>query len=226
MKRLILTTCLMLSSVAANAATIEHITNGDFETGDFSGWNVVDTGSGNWNINDGSFVTDGFGTVAPISGVFDAVTTQSGPGFHNLFQDISLSSSFSSAILSWDDRVQSGAGFSDPNQEWRVLIEDLSGALISEVFSTSPGDSTSQLGPNSRTFDLTSLLTPFANQNIRISFEEEDDSGFFSASLDNVSFTTNVSPVPVPAAVWLFGSGLIGLIGMKKKSSKVSILSA
>ncbi|MCK4823198.1 VPLPA-CTERM sorting domain-containing protein [bacterium] len=27
-----------------------------------------------------------------------------------------------------------------------------------------------------------------------------------------------VAPVPVPAAVWLFGSGLIGLIGMAKRS--------
>ena len=32
----------------------------------------------------------------------------------------------------------------------------------------------------------------------------------------------DVSPVPVPAAVWLFGTGLIGLIGMRKKSSSFS----
>ncbi len=34
------------------------------------------------------------------------------------------------------------------------------------------------------------------------------------------------SNIPVPGAVWLFGSGLIGLIGMKSKSSKKSIFSA
>ncbi len=34
------------------------------------------------------------------------------------------------------------------------------------------------------------------------------------------------SAVPVPAAVWLFGSGLIGLVGMKKRSSKFSTFSA
>jgi hypothetical protein len=32
--------------------------------------------------------------------------------------------------------------------------------------------------------------------------------------------------VPIPAAVWLFGSGLIGLVGMRKKVSKLSTLSA
>ena len=37
---------------------------------------------------------------------------------------------------------------------------------------------------------------------------------------------SSVSEVPIPAAVWLFGSGLIGLIGMRKKSSKISRLSA
>jgi hypothetical protein len=38
----------------------------------------------------------------------------------------------------------------------------------------------------------------------------------------DIQFGT-VSSVPTPAAVWLLGSGLIGLIGMRKKSSKVSI---
>jgi hypothetical protein len=36
---------------------------------------------------------------------------------------------------------------------------------------------------------------------------------------DSVAFTNNfeVTPVPVPAALWLFGSGLLGLIGMVKR---------
>ena len=31
---------------------------------------------------------------------------------------------------------------------------------------------------------------------------------------------TNVAPVPVPAAVWLFGSGLIGLIGIARRKAR------
>lgn len=34
---------------------------------------------------------------------------------------------------------------------------------------------------------------------------------------DNVSFQADVSAVPVPAAVWLFGSGLVGLVGMARR---------
>ena len=40
----------------------------------------------------------------------------------------------------------------------------------------------------------------------------------FDVVLDNLSaVTTPVSTVPVPAAVWLFGSGLIGLIGFARR---------
>lgn len=36
---------------------------------------------------------------------------------------------------------------------------------------------------------------------------------------------SNVSPVPVPAAVWLFGSGLLGLLNLKRKSvNSVSVV--
>jgi len=38
--------------------------------------------------------------------------------------------------------------------------------------------------------------------------------------------TGNPSPVPIPAAVWLFGSGLMGLIGMMRKKSKSVTVSA
>ena len=34
--------------------------------------------------------------------------------------------------------------------------------------------------------------------------------------LDNISVST--SPVPVPAAVWLFGSGLLGLVGVARRT--------
>jgi len=35
--------------------------------------------------------------------------------------------------------------------------------------------------------------------------------------IDNVSYNVSASAVPVPAAVWLFGSGLIGLFGIARK---------
>jgi hypothetical protein len=48
------------------------------------------------------------------------------------------------------------------------------------------------------------------------------DGGQGSSNKSNVNFygwavqSGDVSAVPVPAAVWLFGSGLLGLIGVAK----------
>ena len=36
----------------------------------------------------------------------------------------------------------------------------------------------------------------------------------------NINFDFNVSPVPIPGAAWLLGSGLIGLVGIRKKFKK------
>ncbi len=57
----------------------------------------------------------------------------------------------------------------------------------------------------------------------------ENDIVFIDLLFDgevSVEYDFTPATVPVPAAVWLFGSGLVGLIGMRKKSSKVSELSA
>jgi hypothetical protein len=42
----------------------------------------------------------------------------------------------------------------------------------------------------------------------------------FDAIIDNVTIDTAVSAVPVPAAVWLFGSGLLGLVGVARRKSR------
>ena len=41
-----------------------------------------------------------------------------------------------------------------------------------------------------------------------------------SWGLDNVKI--DVAPVPVPPAVWLFGSGLLGLVGVARRKTRVS----
>ena len=43
----------------------------------------------------------------------------------------------------------------------------------------------------------------------------------WGAALDNVSVLA-VNPVPVPAAIWLFGTGLIGLVGFSKRKSRIA----
>lgn len=170
----------------------EHIVNGDFETGTFAGWTVVNFGTGGWFINDGLFVPMGpGGPLPPIEGNFDAVTSQSGPALHLLSEPMTIPVGVTRAVLSWSDRVRNHAGvFVDPIQEWRVLIKSPGGTLLQEVFSTDPGDPFHQIGPNDRSFDLTALAQSLEGQQIVVSFEQEDSIFFFNATLDNVSFVT------------------------------------
>ncbi len=43
-------------------------------------------------------------------------------------------------------------------------------------------------------------------------------SGVETFTMDNMVYSS-ASPVPVPAAVWLFGSGVLGLLGFRRKAS-------
>ena len=49
--------------------------------------------------------------------------------------------------------------------------------------------------------------------------QQYDDTGFFDEpwALDNVKVESQPSPVPIPAAAWLLGTGLLGLFGMRKR---------
>lgn len=51
-----------------------------------------------------------------------------------------------------------------------------------------------------------------------LTFKAIGTSTSFGTSLDNVS----LAAVPVPAAVWLFGSGMLGLLGLSKRKSNVT----
>ena len=174
------------------------VENGGFETGDFSPWVIVNAGSGGIVINDGTFVPPGPGeALAPISGNFDGVTFQGGPGFHAFRQTVDVPQNVFSARLTWNDRVRNFANlYSDPNQEWRVLILDPLAIIPPyEVFSTSPGDSLLQVGPNSRSIDVTAVLQSYAGQMVELSFEQQDNLSFFNATLDDVVLLVATLPV-------------------------------
>lgn len=69
---------------------------------------------------------------------------------------------------------------------------------------------------------LTLLVRPDLSQAGSVGFgphfnDRADLSGFPRLLID-------ANPVPVPAAVWLFGSGLIGLFGMRKSNPKISVV--
>lgn len=51
---------------------------------------------------------------------------------------------------------------------------------------------------------------------ISVTFSVEAGKNYFFGAEASVGGYTGVSAVPVPAAVWLFGSGLLGLLGVAR----------
>ncbi len=161
------------------------VVNGGFETGDFTGWTLENSGSGTFVVNNGSFFpTSGDGVSAPFGGGFSALTDQGGSGTHAIYQDVPIAVG-SHLTLNWVDRIHNLNGsFNPPLQQYRVEFRDLANQVIATPFSTQPGDSSLQ-DWTPRSVDLSA----YAGQTIRIAFVEQDNFGFFNLGLDDVAIT-------------------------------------
>ncbi|HBE57608.1 MAG TPA: hypothetical protein DEG17_16445 [Cyanobacteria bacterium UBA11149] len=229
---------LSILTDTANAATI---VNGGFETGNFSGWTLVNQpgGSGNWFVTSGSVSPQSAHSIPlPTEGTKFAVTDQSGPGSHVLFQDISLEAGFQHILSfnwiaeNWDGRGLFNPGTMNqntrPNQQFRI---DLVPVGFTNWFapSSSAGILTNILAPvaqnapvnqwNNLTFDL----TPWAGSTVRLAFREVDNQWFFNAGVDQVKIASTPVSVPEPNStlgLFVLGSLGIGAIAKRKLNKK------
>lgn len=185
------------SSSAQAAPPVDMITNGDFETGDFTAWTLVPGAFGaNYYINDGTYIPFGpGGPLPPINGDFDAVGDQNGLSVTLLQQTIDVPDGIFSASLTWNDRIRNFAGvFLDPGQEYRVLILDTANVLLQEVYSTNTGDAPVQVGPNSRSGDITGILQAFAGQTVVVSIETQARFSYNTVTVDDVTLLVSTLP--------------------------------
>jgi hypothetical protein len=227
---------------ARSASAVQLITNGDFETGDFTGWNVTDLAgsSGSFYIDDnnGGTPISGNSTVGAAGGNFYAVSDQGGPGTHVLWQNFTVLPQISSAILSFDMFVNdwsNSGGIINPvglnhtsgaNQHARVDIL----AAGSSPFDTGAGvlgsfylgvDSGTNPHPyKSYSFDVTSLVQGGGNFILR--FGEADNQMFLNQGIDNVSLQAQPVPEPTTMLGTLAFSALGGGALLKRKRKKVS----
>ena len=70
-------------------------------------------------------------------------------------------------------------------------------------------------------FEICNNSIPSLAGTLSVTFDVASGTSYFFGANANANIYTNVSAVPVPAAVWLFGSGLIGLIGLARRKAHV-----
>jgi len=181
----------VISHTAGVPSTPGQIVNGDFETGNFAGWTLMNSGYGTFVINNGTHIPlSGDGPLPPYSGNFSALSDQSGPGVQTIYQDVTLPPGATSATLRWADMIHNHAGeFVDPLQEFRVEIRDTGNNVLSTLFSTNPGDP-----PIGGWTERSANISQFAGMTIRIAFTAEENLFFFNVHLDNIRIESGGGP--------------------------------
>ncbi len=226
---LVLAASAAVLAVATPASAGQLITNGGFETGDYTGWNAnVEPGS-NGNVQvvpnpvgGSTSPISGYATpYNPAGGNFYSITDQRGPGSYSLTQSFTLSQT-SSVAVSWQMFLnnQSGVVYANgrdfntsPNQNASVDI--LTGSA--NAFTNNPGDIVANLfnpansptSPQNAWSNYSDTLT-LGPGTYQIRFAETDNQLFFQEGVDNVSVmaTSLGAPGPVP------GAGVAGLAAL------------
>lgn len=157
------------------------------------GLNFFDGLDGNWGWTHTGLTTVGFGSASLSISAWDvdSTSTITNPMTGLLFEDEI-------------DEIQ---GYNDDTNMWET-IGDLSGS--------SRATSITAFSLDSSWFD--EIATGLQ---LRILIDKSD-TNFWGVSLSQSMLTLNpLNPVPVPAAVWLFGSALLGLAGFSRRKKNV-----
>jgi hypothetical protein len=213
------------SALAAGAHAANLLVNGDFETGDFTGWTETDQafGSGSWFIagNGTGSPLNGFPTPSsPTGGTWNAQTDQGSPGSHTLSQTFHYSGGF--LLLSFDAfafdaanaaPVGYGTDFNgDANQHVQIDLTpaNASGPLV--FYGTFSDHWETYL------INLTPLMSGAGDYTL--AFTEVDNQLFYNVGLDNISVAGG-APEPAAWALMLGGFGLAGAALRRRKAAVV-----
>ena len=208
-----------LAAGVAQAAMQDVAINGGFETGAF---------------NDGS--ENASWQVFPNNGLVEITTDNPAAGTYAANLIVPTRGVGDPPVDALIKNANLGAGFLTPGApvtitwDMRGSLEGAGGVIFVELFSELAGGGTSKaeiytgapLAPNAdwTPYSWTTTLGPDVDGGVTLQLKASCgpvvgcgvDSYF-----DNITITTDVAPVPLPAAAWLFGSALMGLVGMSRR---------
>lgn len=212
-------------ATGANASSI--LSNGSFETGDFTGWTATNAAgsNGSLSVSEGGSSPQSSSIIPTATeGTSYALTDQSGPGAYALTQSFVA---VTSMVLSFDFFAQSFAPFADAgtldfvgaeNQHARVDILtgsagafDLGASVVQSLIAP-----TVDLSPQafaSFSFALSGLTV---GETYQLRFAQVDNIGNFQMGVDNVSIQASVVPLPAGGLLLIGGLGLLGAARRRK----------
>jgi hypothetical protein len=186
-KKMIVVAAMALFAISAQVGTASAaLSNGGFETGDFTNWTVDSVNNWAIVINSGTQYAGNFeaqlGTYGALGTLtHDAIATTAGQKYTVTFalaNDMKDATNAFQAL--WNGQVQA---------LYPVLIPTDASPYTMYQFTATATDAYST-----------------------IAFNFMNDPSVYH--LDNV----DVTPTPIPAAFWLLGSGLAGLVGIRRRS--------
>jgi hypothetical protein len=144
-----------------------------------------------------------------------------GPGYPNVNAGLVVQPEFYDVAFAWEITtlnaltaitVSSVNGGSNPWTEIVVAILSAGNVLTGDLLNIMPAAGSSAMGTTYASGD-TFRVALFGN------LTDAAKTKIAGGKTVQASYELNVSAVPVPAAVWLFGTAIFGLLGFRKKAS-------
>lgn len=189
---------LAFFTIAASGASANMIVNGSFENPAMSGYNTNTTVQG-WTLESGSGIEiQNNAAGAPQDG-YNLVELDSDQN-SSMFQTIATTAGSKYDLSFWYSPRPDNA------PESNTIEVYFNGKLLESMTGFSAGSTSWK--------EHTYLVTAIADTSI-LKFAAAGNNDTLGGYIDNVSMVP--TPTPIPAAIWLFGSGIAGIAAARRR---------